>query len=555
MNLKETKKLSFKKTLSILLLLLVVGSFTFLYYSSTFNVQNLKAIDIHLTNSYAILENGTPEYFLLSPENRAKITLALASVKKTDLRPQQITYQYNMILHNSWGFSREYTVLFTEDAAVLLQDHQENGSLYKVGEPNFFYSHEGFRNIYSDRLTPALQVSLNGDQVPFSKTGEHWSYLRYDGQWILEDFDLGRDAVNNGNVIINSSEDTFVVQTDKPPDYSYLKVVDPATDKIVFEKEADLSQLPFPDTNGRYNYELSLGWSDETKYYRGEAVINIPVLIDRPEKFIFSKQRLIQGDMLEVSVFHAEDPEDIFFEQSIYSDFRWYSQEGLIRGYIPTNYNTEPGRYQIKYGNRKEGTEFAQEIEVVAHNYRIQHLTIDEQVDKDTRNDAAYDEFAKHFTPIRKQSEPDRYYTESFVLPAKGRLTTEFGQTRYVNGAPTSSRHSGLDIAAPTGTEIKATNRGKVVLAMPLILTGNTIVIDHGEGLFSVYYHMHESIVTVGETVERGQKIGTIGTTGFSTGPHLHFILSYYTMNLEPGFLLVGQPITFANYLEFIQQN
>ncbi len=548
-------KMSLKKTLPIFFLLLAVSVaiYAFQYYSSIFNEQNLKAIDIQLINGNAISDDNTLEHFLLSSENRANLALALASVNKTDFKPQQIIQQYSMILHNRRGFSREYTLFFTEDASVLLEKHQENDSLYKVEEPNFFYSHEGFRDIYSERLTPALQVNLNEDQVPFFKIDERWSYLRYDGQWISEDLDLDKDAVNNNVVTINTSKDKLAVRTDKAPDHSHLKVVELATDEVVFEDEVDLNQLPFPDANGRYNYELSLVWNDESKFYRGEAVINIPVIIDLPAKFVFSKERITQGELLEISVYNVADTEDIFVEQSIYNDFRMFNQDGFIRGYIPTNYSTEPGHYQIKYGSRKKGIEFSQEIEVVAHSYRIQHLTIDEEIEQETRNDAAYDEFAKYFTPVRKQSEPNRYYTEPFILPAKGRLTTEFGQTRYVNGEPTSSRHSGLDIAAPKGTEIKATNRGKVVLAMPLILTGNTIVIDHGEGLFSVYYHMHESFVTVGEIVERGQKIGIVGTTGFSTGPHLHFILSYYTMNIEPGFLIVEQPITFANYLKFMQ--
>ena len=194
-----------------------------------------------------------------------------------------------------------------------------------------------------------------------------------------------------------------------------------------------------------------------------------------------------------------------------------------------------------------------QEIEVVAHSYHIQRLTVDPKVEKETRNDAAYAEFAKYFTPVRKQSEPNRYYTEPFIWPTSGRLTTEFGQTRYINGAPASSRHSGLDIAAPTGKVVKAANSGKVVLARRLILTGNTVVIDHGEGLFSVYYHMNGLSVKTGEIVGRGQQIGTVGSTGFSTGPHLHFTMSYYTMNIEPGFFIAGEPVTFTNYHRYLQ--
>ena len=139
-------------------------------------------------------------------------------------------------------------------------------------------------------------------------------------------------------------------------------------------------------------------------------------------------------------------------------------------------------------------------------------------------------------------------------MPVSGRLTTEFGETRYVNDFPTSYRHLGLDIAADEGGEVKAANRGKVVLARSLTLTGNTVMIDHGEGLFSVYHHMRDLSVKTGEIVGRGQKIGAVGTTGFSTGPHLHFMISYYSTNLEPGYFLVGQPITYENYQEYFSK-
>ena len=91
------------------------------------------------------------------------------------------------------------------------------------------------------------------------------------------------------------------------------------------------------------------------------------------------------------------------------------------------------------------------------------------------------------------------------------------------------------------------------MLAMPLIITGNSIVIDHGEGLFSVYFHLDKIFVKEGEMVTRGQLVGAVGSTGFSTGPHLHFTMSYYRFDIEPGFLLYGETITKGNYLNLMK--
>ena len=117
------------------------------------------------------------------------------------------------------------------------------------------------------------------------------------------------------------------------------------------------------------------------------------------------------------------------------------------------------------------------------------------------------------------QSSDEDLTDGDYILPTTGRLSTEYGETRYVNGSPTSYRHSGLDIATPRGTPVYATNSGKVLLATPLILTGNTILIDHGQGIFSTYFHLNKLTVKEGEMVKNGDLIGEVGTTGFSTGP------------------------------------
>ncbi|MCD4712114.1 MAG: peptidoglycan DD-metalloendopeptidase family protein [Clostridiales bacterium] len=269
-----------------------------------------------------------------------------------------------------------------------------------------------------------------------------------------------------------------------------------------------------------------------------------------PENIILSKNTLIQGDLLKITVHHASD---LSLDQELYPDFKWYDAGGVIEGYVPTNYSTSPGVYNLKFTNNENGSTSTREIEVVQRKFRVQNLTVDTSVESSTRTDDAYTEYYKYFNPSRDISSPVKYYTEPFLLPTKGKVTTEFGEARYVNGALTNYRHAGIDIAAPRNTEVLSTNAGKVMLSMPLVLTGNSIVVDHGEGLFSVYFHLDKLHVAEGEMVERGQLIGEVGSTGFSTGPHLHFTMSYYRFNIEPGYMIYGQSITKDNYLELMK--
>lgn len=115
-----------------------------------------------------------------------------------------------------------------------------------------------------------------------------------------------------------------------------------------------------------------------------------------------------------------------------------------------------------------------------------------------------------------------RFWSEGFLMPVTGRITTRFGTKRVLNGKPRSP-HSGVDIAAKKGTPVKASNSGKVLLADRFYLSGLTVVVDHGWGVSTLYAHLDRITVSEGQSVEKGQAVGTIGSTGRATGPHLHF--------------------------------
>lgn len=118
-------------------------------------------------------------------------------------------------------------------------------------------------------------------------------------------------------------------------------------------------------------------------------------------------------------------------------------------------------------------------------------------------------------------------------MPVEGRISTPFGARRTLNG-DYGYIHSGIDLANKKGTPILAANSGKVVLAEVQSLTGNTIVIDHGRGLFTLYAHLEAMSVAIGDNVNRGQEIGAMGSTGFSTGSHLHFETQLMGVYIDP---------------------
>lgn len=130
------------------------------------------------------------------------------------------------------------------------------------------------------------------------------------------------------------------------------------------------------------------------------------------------------------------------------------------------------------------------------------------------------------------------YFAGPYIWPAEGRISGVYGSQRILNGEPRAP-HWGLDIAAPTGTPVHAPVNGVVVLAHPdMFMSGGTLIVDHGHGVFSNFLHLHRILVDVGDYVEQGDPIAEIGATGRATGPHLDWRMNWEAMRVDPQLLL-----------------
>jgi murein DD-endopeptidase MepM/ murein hydrolase activator NlpD len=138
---------------------------------------------------------------------------------------------------------------------------------------------------------------------------------------------------------------------------------------------------------------------------------------------------------------------------------------------------------------------------------------------------------------VFKTLSPEREWQGSFDPPVKAQISDVFGVQRVFNGS-VQSTHQGLDFRVPAGTPVAAVNRGRVLLARLLFFEGNCIVIDHGQGLLTLYLHLSKFLVNEGDTVEKGQQIGASGGTGRATGPHLHLAVRWQGVYLDPQTLL-----------------
>jgi murein DD-endopeptidase MepM/ murein hydrolase activator NlpD len=133
----------------------------------------------------------------------------------------------------------------------------------------------------------------------------------------------------------------------------------------------------------------------------------------------------------------------------------------------------------------------------------------------------------------RASHETPRLWSLPLALPRPGRITSPYGGAREYNGKVTS-RHTGTDFAGAVGAPVVAPTRGVVALVADFYLAGRAVYLDHGAGLVTGYFHLSRSDVAVGDTVRAGQRIGAVGRSGRVTGPHLHWIMRYGTISIDP---------------------
>lgn len=181
----------------------------------------------------------------------------------------------------------------------------------------------------------------------------------------------------------------------------------------------------------------------------------------------------------------------------------------------------EPGLFDLKLegSGSRPWRPFSQQVLVNPGNYGLQQIPLDDNlVLRQQENEL--------LMPIYLNNTEPRQWDGLFTSPVTPTIiTAPYGDARSYNGAPVTIYHSGVDFAGTIGTPIMAPANGTVVFADLLELRGNTVILDHGQGVFSAYFHLSEMFVAVGDVAVAGQAIAAGGSTGLSTGPHLHWDL------------------------------
>ena len=178
-------------------------------------------------------------------------------------------------------------------------------------------------------------------------------------------------------------------------------------------------------------------------------------------------------------------------------------------------------------------------IQVRPRRFAVQRLTLHQHmVELDPETATRVSEEAGRLKALWEAATPERLWRGAFLSPViSGAKPEGFGLRRIINNQPRSP-HSGADYKAPRGSVVRAPNAGRVTLAEEQFFGGNVLVLDHGNGLYTLYFHLQDSLVKPGDLVQKGQEVGRVGATGRATGPHLHFGVRLNGARIDPAALL-----------------
>jgi murein DD-endopeptidase MepM/ murein hydrolase activator NlpD len=247
----------------------------------------------------------------------------------------------------------------------------------------------------------------------------------------------------------------------------------------------------------------------------------------------------------EVCLVKASGPASL---RSIYGEFRgerfpfaFNEKNRTYEGLIGIDMSAPPAPYEIKaIATDEEGKVHSSvlSLSVEKADFGVQRLSLPrEMVELDAKTLERVDREAKRLETLFQKVGDEKLWSGSFIRPVEGELSGTFGLNRIINGQHRSA-HTGIDLGAEEGTPVLACNSGVVALVDDLFFTGKSVLLDHGWGLYSMYFHLSETLVKEGDRVETRAMLGRVGSTGRSTGPHLHWGIRIHGARVDPLSLL-----------------
>jgi murein DD-endopeptidase MepM/ murein hydrolase activator NlpD len=233
---------------------------------------------------------------------------------------------------------------------------------------------------------------------------------------------------------------------------------------------------------------------------------------------VISPRKIVPGGLMVVTVKNAAGPAEGSFRGK---QLHFNKAKTGFKALTGIDLNTEPGTYQLAL--TVDGKSLTRDVTIVKKKYPVQRLTLPEDMVVLSPENEARAERDQRKMSVIWPVDSLRVWNGRFIDPLPGKeIGTPFGVRRFINNIP-KNPHSGVDITADEGEPVKAPNDGVVILVDDQFYSGNSVVLDHGQGIYTMFFHLSKATVKYGQAVRKGDVIALVGSTGRSTGAHLHW--------------------------------
>ncbi len=370
----------------------------------------------------------------------------------------------------------------------------------------------------------------------------------YVGDTLIEPswFDTTGKTISGETISVSGGSDesfSFTSKTESAPMISGISqamvtVYSPNGGEVFSDDINNLSNFK-ATSNGKHLFEIKPN---------NEVTYNFDVDFQHMPEISISANKINQAGSFVIYVKNID--EDVSAELSLSYD-PVFKRDGNIQwAYVPIGYRQQPGNYTVEVTAGGHFQTF--DIEVVDYDFGFESFELVAPAPSETEAIPPELDLYQVINPLYLSYDPNTYWEGLFIPPvpdtAEGYwVSSPFGRERLIyytgpyGGFSSTLFHVGVDFACQADTPVLAPNHGKVLFAGDLAQSGGTMLIEHGNGLHSVYYHLNDTLVETGDMVTKGQEIALVGSTGFwSTGPHLHFAMMIGDYNIDPTHVLEG---------------
>lgn len=454
------------------------------------------------------IDGGTIDYFLKLKKSASEESELPAPLVGTEHYTVTF-YTYESEVTEEYYFSTDPEDCYYLDSA---------GKAYRLGknDAKLFVTSQYAKCLYKSSSAPTLTLSSNLTVTPKTLS---WSYMSYSGDYLEEKTE--NSASQASFLIVGKLDLAFSTE----PDFLSLSISDSAGTEIFNGTYAEIANADLKEGQSYKVSAVAKWYENIVREAYGEATYLFDIKVQSAPVFYLEDSSIQPGEFTVISGLHVNNPSEVTFKSSPEINFTpvFFEDGDYVRALVPISIELPDDVKSYEFTVSAGGTTQTFTLKIESKTFKAQNSDISSVMIKATRNETTLAEFYSTVEPYLTAQESTKYFSGKLLEAVDNRqVRTGFGLYRTLINSGETYRHEGVDYVVYTGDTVQSVAAGKVVYVGSTTLSGNTIIVEHGFGLKSLYAHLSTTSVKVGDTVQAGDALGIVGTTGFTSGTGLH---------------------------------